>query len=204
MFKLPQELYTQIIFSHMYPEDIQNLYKTCKYFNNIISKEKHYIYDICKHKTPHGEKIRYTKNIKAIIRYKEGLQHGIEEWYSKGNLISHCIWYEGKLHGKQYKWQLNGNPIYEMSWENGLLHGIYKEWHDNNKISCCLNYYHGMKIGNEIYYDRNGNTIYIIDNDFFDIYSAFKSFIRSKIYLQVIPYLIFLIYYIAIFFHNLE
>ena len=72
-----QDVFTQVISSHLYIDHINNLYRSCKEMNKQLDQSGIYIYkQICLHYQPHS-----IDDLPAVIK-----PNGCQEWYKEGKL----------------------------------------------------------------------------------------------------------------------
>ena len=142
MNQLPKE----VIQSHVLPFIAftdNNLHSINKLFS-ILNYEKY-----CYHYTqPHGKLIYYspeTKEIAAIIEYKEGIKHGLQKVYNhKINLSVSCLWFENK------------NLYAEAEYKNGIENGYNRIYNKDKKLLIDGNCLNGKIDGIYTIYEENG------------------------------------------------
>jgi len=162
---LPEDILLKILFNlNIY--DIQNVYNSSKKLNNIILKNKNYIYEHCNHIKPHGI---YT-TASSISTFLDGKKHGLYILYHINENLEPMInvkyiegkYYKNEKHGEWLIWSINGNLLRKENWVMGVLNGDVYNWYDNkiNNLCSVENYKNGIRNGEQTFFTIDGNIIY--------------------------------------------
>jgi antitoxin component YwqK of YwqJK toxin-antitoxin module len=90
--------------------------------------------------------------------YKNGLQHGAEEWfYDNGQLMRIYPYLDGKKHGLYQSFSKSGRLTGEGVYINGLAEGVFEYHHDSGELMRKLIYKNNLINGEVKTYYSNGN-----------------------------------------------
>jgi antitoxin component YwqK of YwqJK toxin-antitoxin module len=153
MNQLCHDIFSHVIASHLYPNDIDKMSKTSKKYNNFIHKKENtkIIYSICKHIYPHG--------VINGISYKDGKKNGISIFYRNNTLVE-TNYKNDTMSGPHTVSYPNKNIKIRGYYLNGKKQNLWETFHKNGHISERVSYKNDTEIGLQKKWNSDGECIW--------------------------------------------
>ena len=129
-----------LITSRLGVDDILDLYKVSKNYNNTIKKNNKIIYKTCIHIQPHGRvstiDIIEDTIVEVIKNYKDGVLDGPYLRYRNNILDLSTYMLKGLQHGLTSDYYANGLIKSNVIYYNGIIVDIFRTYYSNGYIKC--------------------------------------------------------------------
>lgn len=122
-----------------------------------------FILTSCKNNNIKKKKI--GDNIVEAIFKKNGEINGEAKFYNLNNVLeARSVFIKGIKNGLTITYHNSGKVQDSMLYVNGYLHGIRSSYNTNGSLVLKTNYFYGLNMGDNLYYNKGKLTKYSFDN----------------------------------------